>query len=948
MVAVVPSSLMERYETRYMTGHLCSITHFKLCRYPDNYVKYEGYSIGVDEYVIVVNKATRFTFLEPSTENQVPLFPLVASIETLVRNPYVVGKVISGRLSFNCMCELLLQDRSGFVVNLNLYDGLGALPVKIALAIRNQWVIYVSRVKYLEREGNSGNENGDLTQVSLDIEKEARKEVNRKYYERSKEKKRMLAKDRLQGYHEALSTVDAGGCSEVHDNPMIRDVIIPEDPHVSIFDGIPEVHRVLGRSTTCVHCGAKKFKFEFASFCCMSGKTKLASSYIPPELYRLFTLPDELGKTFRKNIRAYNTNFSFTSMGVTLDKALSNMKSGVYKFRANGGIYHNIDQLVSRDGIPRYLQLYFYDSETDFTHRIRFENIDKELIQKLTNVLAPNPYVKTFRSLRELGPLDNYRVTLNASVELDQRVYNRPTTSEVAGIWVEGNDSITTYKRSIVVYGRSDYGTKIQPYEGCYDPLSYPLLFPNGEPGWHAKIARDGVSINEVVVDEENTGGDAEGTNPKKGRNTVSMREYYCYKFQIRSTDNLILLGGRLLQQFVVDIYIKIETSRLLFCRLNKKKIRSDLYQGIVDCVNAGETEPGRVGQRVVLPASFIGGPRDMRRRFLDAMTLVQDDGKPDIFLTLTCNPSWPEIENDLKSGQSAQDRPDLVSRVFRAKLEDLKEQLLKKHILGVVRAYVYVIEFQKRGLPHAHFLLILELKLTNPDHYDNMVCAELPDPKKFPKMHEIVKKHMMHGPCGHLKPTNSCMQGDPAQCRWRYPKQFNEVTIQGKDSYPLYRRRNNGIEVDVRGNILDNRWVVPYNPKLLMMFNCHMNVEICSSIKSVKYAFKYVYKGHDKQVVHIDPDGAEPIVNEIKRFQDARYVSAPEAIWRIFSFALSQIHPFVMSLHLHLPNQHMVRFSDNDTMSDIVEREKHKSSMLTAFFDMNKEHEEARQYLYK
>ncbi|KAI3709788.1 hypothetical protein L2E82_39554 [Cichorium intybus] len=533
---------------------------------------------------------------------------------------------------------------------------------------------------------------------------------------------------------------------------------------------------------------------------------------------------------------------------------------------------------------------------------------------------------------------------------LSSTVYNRPTTSEVAGIWVEGNDNISTYERSIVVYGRSDYPTQIQPYEACYDPLSYPLLFPNGEPGWHAKIERAGVSINEVVVAEEDIDAHEEGSNSINSRNNVTMREYYSYKFQIRSTDNLILLGGRLLQQFVVDMYIKIETSRLLFCRLNQKKIRSDLYQGIVDCVNAGEVEPSRVGQRVVLPASFIGGPRDMRRRFLDAMTLVQDDGKPDIFLTLTCNPSWPEIESELKYGQSAQDRPDLVSRVFRAKLEDLKEQLLKKHLLGVVRAYVYVVEFQKRGLPHAHFLLIMtsEHKMSNPDQYDKMVCAEIPDPKMYPKMHEIVVNHMMHGPCGHLRPKSPCMKGDPAECRWRYPRQFNQVTTQGKDSYPLYRRRNNGIQVDVRGNTLDNRWVVPYNPKLLMMFNCHMNVEICSSIKSVKYAFKYVYKGHDKQVVHIDQDGAEPIINEITRYQDARYVSPPEAIWRIFSFALSQIHPSVMALHLHLPNQHFVRFSDNDTMTDIVEREKDKSSTLTAFFDMNKKHKTARQYLYK
>ncbi|XP_021979198.1 uncharacterized protein LOC110875310 [Helianthus annuus] len=143
------------------------------------------------------------------------------------------------------------------------------------------------------------------------------------------------------------------------------------------------------------------------------------------------------------------------------------------------------------------------------------------------------------------------------------------------------------------------------------------------------------------------------------------MREYYCYKFQIRSTENVFLLGGRLLQQFVVDVYIKLETSRLQFCERNQIKIRAKLYQGLVDCVHAGEVRPSRVGQRIVLPVSFIGGPRDMRRRFLDAMTLVQDDGKPDLYLTMTCNPQWPEICDNLKPGQTAQDRPDLVSRIF-------------------------------------------------------------------------------------------------------------------------------------------------------------------------------------------------------------------------------------------------------------------------------------------
>ncbi|KAK9073844.1 hypothetical protein SSX86_006438 [Deinandra increscens subsp. villosa] len=413
-----------------------------------------------------------------------------------------------------------------------------------------------------------------------------------------------------------------------HDNVEV-------DPYNFVYDGIPRDHRVLKTRNPCVHCGAKLFPGEFATFCCMSGKTKLANSEIPSELYRLFTSQDEIRKTFRHHIRAYNTNFSFASMGVTLDNTLNNMRDGVYTFRAHKGIYHQIPPLVSSDGVARYLQLYFYDPDTELDLRLQWPNLDRNITQIIRRVLSTNPYVHTFRSLAELGPLDNYRVTLNASVELDQRVYNRPTTSE--------------------------------PYFGCYDPLSYPLFFPNGEEGWHPNIPRQGESMTRTDNNEDNIDEEMEETSTSRRRTTVAMREYYCYKFQIRSTDNVLLLGGRLLQQFVVDVYIKLETSRLQYCEQNQAKIRADLYQGVVDCVNAGEVNPNRVGRRIVLPASFIGGPRDMRRRFLDSMTIVQDDGKPDIFLTMTCNPNWPEICDNLKPGQTAQDRADLVSRVFHA-----------------------------------------------------------------------------------------------------------------------------------------------------------------------------------------------------------------------------------------------------------------------------------------
>jgi hypothetical protein len=194
------------------------------------------------------------------------------------------------------------------------------------------------------------------------------------------------------------------------------------------------------------------------------------------------------------------------------------------------------------------------------------------------------------------------------------------------------------------------------------------------------------------------------------GRLCVSVRDYYCYKFQMRpGIFNPILYGKRLFQQFAVDTYIKIENSRLDYIWGHQDTIRADLYQGLMDSLHAGEGRADAVGKRTVLGTKFIGGPRDKRRRYMDAMALVRKYGKPDVFLTMTCNPNRDEIKQELYPGQTPQDRPDLVVRVFRAKLEELKNKLFQKDILGKVRAYVYVVEFQKRGLPHAHFLLIME-----------------------------------------------------------------------------------------------------------------------------------------------------------------------------------------------------------------------------------------------
>ncbi|XP_056686488.1 uncharacterized protein [Spinacia oleracea] len=205
-----------------------------------------------------------------------------------------------------------------------------------------------------------------------------------------------------------------------------------------------------------------------------------------------------------------------------------------------------------------------------------------------------------------------------------------------------------------------------------------------------------------------------------KGDKHISAREYYAYKLQSRP-NNLLLRAGRCFQQYIVDMYVKIENTRLDFFRKNQDTIRADLYQGILDTVERGENSAANVGRRVVLPPTFIGGPRDLKKRYLNAMSLVHRYGKPDLFVTMTYNPAWPEIKQELGVGEDAQNRPDLVSRIFRAKLLALKKQIMQKHVFGEDAALIYVVEFQKRGLPHAHFLIILkpDFKIKTPADYD-------------------------------------------------------------------------------------------------------------------------------------------------------------------------------------------------------------------------------------
>ncbi|XP_021723374.1 uncharacterized protein LOC110690793 [Chenopodium quinoa] len=465
-------------------------------------------------------------------------------------------------------------------------------------------------------------------------------------------------------------------------------------PDAAVGNNLPTAPYELPSPTECPKCGARKFAFETPHFCCADGEVKIAANECPEQLVRLLTSMDEDAKHFRQYIRLYNNMFAFTSLGGKFD---AKTKKGIYVFKLHGQLYHYIPYLLPGKEGPKYTQLYFYDGELEARKRLGcFPELRKDVLAILMEITKLNPYARLFRSLRKIQVTESTQILINKTTVPDQRVYNAPSTDEVAVIWPEGDGS------SYSDLPKKSSCHRIMHYFGCYDPLQYPLLFPYGECGWTQglkKMSRGGIQQLRSQTD------------------LVSS----C---SVHTTEELLEEEARRNENIV-----RTKAEKLLLKRARLVQVEARQRQiGTFQPGNTMHTSCTNVGRKVILPPTFIGGPRDLKKRYLNAMALVQRFGKPDLFITMTCNANWPEIKQELAVGEKAQDRPDIVVRIFTAKVLALKHLIKKKKIFGDVAAMIYVIEFQKRGLPHAHFLIILnqDYKIKCPADFDKFVCAEI------------------------------------------------------------------------------------------------------------------------------------------------------------------------------------------------------------------------------
>jgi len=219
----------------------------------------------------------------------------------------------------------------------------------------------------------------------------------------------------------------------------------------------------------------------------------------------------------------------------------------------------------------------------------------------------------------------------------------------------------------------------------------------------------------------------------------------------------------------------------------------------------------------------------------------------------------------------------------------------------------------------------------------------------------------MVHNPCGPMNKNAVCMKD--GKCSKNYPKQFCLKTSE-IGGYPSYRRRSpeqggatepryKTVGDEILEWTLDNTHIVPYNPTLLLHFDSHINVEVASSVVAVKYLYKYVYKGHDRVMFSVGKKKSEESKqryqihvlyayvfflccsdqkDEIQEFTDARYVSAPEASWRIFDFDIQQRYPSVTRLVVHMPDLQQVYYKGSDT-TEVVQAKMEASTKYVQMF---------------
>jgi hypothetical protein len=310
------------------------------------------------------------------------------------------------------------------------------------------------------------------------------------------------------------------------------------------------------RRYACTLCDAWLFQEEGKNICCGGGKVRLRPLTPPNDTIKsLFNGDNSISRRFLKDIRSYNSKFAFTSLGT---KNVDVPGRGPPTFKINGRMHHFIGTILPPpDTTAVFAQIYINDEEEQASIRLEGSALDSRIIRSWGKIVNQNnPYAQRFHQMGASSDPSRSFV-LKERIGDDRRRYNAPTVSEIA-VLMPGDGSRETAFRDVILKSRDGGLSRINEMNPSYDPLHYPLLFSSGDLGWAHDLA---------LV----------GTSGKK----VTLKQFYSFRIMERADEYSVLhRGKRLFHEYLVDMYAKIETSRLDFLRNNQSTIRAELYQG--------------------------------------------------------------------------------------------------------------------------------------------------------------------------------------------------------------------------------------------------------------------------------------------------------------------------------------------------------------------------------
>jgi len=344
--------------------------------------------------------------------------------------------------------------------------------------------------------------------------------------------------------------------------------------------------------------------------CCAGGRIIVPElNEVPLELSNLI-----LSSHVRQNIRPYNTVMAFASTG----HANKSFVDGT--FVLGGRAYHRIGSLLpAAEQQHSFAQIYVLDTNDATQRRLSImPSLRSHVLSALHDLmLSHNRLASMFKHAAVAINIDDVS---NDSVGLTWSADDELSRFEIGAMIAHAG-----YKRDICVRCRGGPLLQINDSHQLYHALAYPLLFPTGCSGWHAKMQFNG--------------------------RLISLTEYMRFKLMHREHPTHIQRCERLALEFYCDAWAQVEARNLAFHQLasQQAKYQAASASAIMDQLRADNARC--IGVPVVLPGSYPNSPRYYYNLYLDAVALPRRFGKPDLFVTMTCNPHWAEITDNIPQG---------------------------------------------------------------------------------------------------------------------------------------------------------------------------------------------------------------------------------------------------------------------------------------------------------